>query len=65
MRLLMLFSLISLVTTACSSADKAAPVEAGAPAMREAADPEAVEREAVQAATSPIDTEVVDEGEVE
>ena len=65
MRLLMLFSLVSLVATACSSAEKVVPVDAGAPAMREAADPEAVEREAVQAATAPSEAEAADEGDAE
>lgn len=52
----MLLALIALVAPACSSAEKTEPVDAGTPAMQEAADPEAVEREAVQATTVPTES---------
>lgn len=49
----MLLLLFALVAPACSSAEKTKPVDAGTPAMQEAADPEAVEREATSAITVP------------
>lgn len=46
-------SMLTAVLAGCASAERSDPNAAGAPAMREAADPDAVLREVLRSVTAP------------